>query len=124
MTNSKRLVKNTFLAIYLLTGIYLGLAGIMLMRIFHPNNFTEFISFYGILFIPLLISGSGAFVSIKGKDIAVYLWLCNIFWLVISLNQILRGDGMQPSALFIISMLIVSLFCIVFLTIQNKIIKK
>lgn len=124
MTNSKRLVKNTFLAIYFLTGIYLGLAGIMVMRILHPDNFTEFILFHGIFFVPLLTSSIGVLVSIKRRDATVYLWLCSIYWLIISLGEIIEGGKIRPNAVFIISMLLVSLSCIIFLTIQNKIIKK
>ena len=128
MTNSKQLVKNICLTIYFLAGIYFSLVAVILILAVNLRTLQQgdvgFILFCLYLFFPLIVSSIGILVSFKRRDATVYLWLCSIFWLITSLGEVIEKGRMRPNALFIISMLIVSLSCIVFLTIQNKIIKK
>jgi hypothetical protein len=128
MTNSKRLVENIFLTIYFLAGMYFGLVATILilavnLRALQQSDLGDILGCL-YLFVPLIVSSIGILVSFKRRDTTVYLWLCSIFWLITFLGEIIKGHMRLPYTLFIISMLVVSLSCIIFLTIQNKIIKK
>lgn len=71
------------------------------------------------LFLPILFAFVALVALISKRGVKVTLWLCSLFWIFISVGELLEGGRINPSALYIWSAVILSASCIVFLLLSR-----
>ena len=111
MMKIRKVYLDIFLLVYISSGIYM---------VWPPwNSFfltTGNLLFYGYIAFPLIVSIFGALELFRGKNINVYMWVCSVYWFVIAFSEIfIEDDKILPSAIFMVSMFVISSLCIVFL---------
>jgi hypothetical protein len=72
------------------------------------------------LFLPSLLGFAALIVLIKKRGIKLVLWLCSIFWIFISVGELIEGKPFNPGLVPILFATMISFSCMVFLLYMNR----
>jgi hypothetical protein len=114
------LFSRLFFTIYILSGLYFLLL-FLLVYVNLTTHYWKIILFFIYFSAPLMIISVGLIKYYKKKKTSIYFWLCSIYWFIICFSEVIEKDIMVPNKIFIITMLIVSILCMLFLFFQRKI---
>ena len=104
-----------YLVAYMLAGFYSAWIPMELVLASSKN-----LLFYSFFLLPLVVACIGMLIHMRGKSAILFLWVCSIFWFVISAAEVFEVNKIIPNTIFIVLMLVISISCLVYLSVRKN----